>query len=118
MNPDNSSNTSPDKPHLKVTLSKYDQERQRKALENKRENLYQDQIVMGKKFEGNSFVSKPEIIEFKDFNLNEPHLRTILLTNVSNSFNSFKVLPIEDQYRVTGCKRRTSSRCTTFRRVG
>jgi hypothetical protein len=115
MNLEKAPNSVPEKAALKVTLSKYDQERQRKALEHRREHPAQEQVVMGKKFEGESFVAKPEVIEFKDFSLNEPHLRTFLLTNVSNSFNSFKVAPIEDQYRVTSPLPRTSSRSTTSR---
>jgi hypothetical protein len=53
---------------------------------------------MNKVFVGDSFIAKPKIIEFKDFEVGEPHILNIILTNVSNTFCSFKILDIEDQY--------------------
>jgi hypothetical protein len=50
------------------------------------------QMVGTRVFRGQAFVAKPSVIEFKDFTLNQPHRRKILLTNVSLTFNRFKVL--------------------------
>lgn len=47
-----------------------------------------------KNFKGNAFISKPEKIMFKDFTVGKKHSLVISLTNVSNAFNSFNVLPL------------------------
>ncbi len=54
------------------------------------------QVVTGKEFKGTAFISKPETILFKDFEVGKPMTQTIVLTNVSFSFNSFKMLPLSD----------------------
>ena len=58
--------------------------------------IVKPQIVTGKEFKGTAFISKPETILFKDFAVGKPMTQTILLTNVSFSFNSFKLLPLSD----------------------
>ena len=85
----------------KPQLSVFQQKKMKEALENHRKNITAPQVCMNRIFKGKSFISKPEIIEFKDFNLNEPHIRIITLTNVSNTFCSFKIKPIQDEYRVS-----------------
>ena len=57
------------------------------------------QIVTKKEFKGIAFISKPEKIVFKDFDVGRTHVKTILVTNVSLSFDSFKELPNEDQFK-------------------
>ena len=57
------------------------------------------QIVTGKEFKGTAFISKPDTILFKDFEVGKPMTQTILLTNVSFSFNSFKLLPLSDEIK-------------------
>lgn len=49
------------------------------------------QTVGTRTFKGAAFVSRPEVIEFKDFAIDKPHRKRILLTNVSLTFNRFKV---------------------------
>lgn len=88
------------KKYPKPVLSIYQQKKMKEALENHRKNITAPQICMNKVFEGKAFLSKPEIIEFKDFNLNEPHIKIITLTNVSNTFCSFKIRPIQDEFNV------------------
>jgi len=61
-----------------------------------KENIVKPQIVQGKEFKGTSFISKPDKIIFKDFTVGIPHTQTILVTNVSYSFNSFKLMPLKD----------------------
>ena len=54
---------------------------------------------MGREFKGTSFISKPSKIIFKDFTLGKVHVQTIYCTNVSFSFNSFKLLPLPEKIR-------------------
>jgi hypothetical protein len=53
-----------------------------------------------KNFKGNAFISKPDKILFKDFTVGKRHVLVITLTNVSNAFNSFNVLPLPEKIRV------------------
>ncbi len=88
------------KPGFKITLSKYDAERQKKAILKRKEQFYSETGILGRKLDGFAFEATPRIIEFKDFSLNEPHLLTIEMTNISPASNYFKILPIEDEFRV------------------
>ena len=83
-----------------IKMKKYDIERQKKALLRRKEEFESENGVLGRKLDGLAFESTPRLIEFKDFSLNEPHLLTITLTNISPGANYFKILPIEDEFRV------------------
>lgn len=48
-----------------------------------------------------AFISKPETIAFKDFTVGKVHFLVITLTNASISFNSFNVLPLPENIRVS-----------------
>lgn len=52
-------------------------------------------------FKGAAFIGKPDKIMFKDFDVGKSHYLTLVLTNVSNAFNSFNVLPLPQKIRVT-----------------
>jgi len=54
---------------------------------------------MKKTFEGQAFISKPNKIVFEDFDPGKTYVQTILITNVSLSFNSFKLLPLDDSIK-------------------
>lgn len=54
-----------------------------------------------KVFKGAAFIGKPDKIMFKDFDVGKSHYLTLVLTNVSNAFNSFNVLPLPQKIRVT-----------------
>eukprot|EP00750_Incisomonas_marina_P000297 INCI10223.1.p1 GENE.INCI10223.1~~INCI10223.1.p1 ORF type:complete len:1773 (-),score=361.95 INCI10223.1:537-5855(-) len=69
------------------------------ALAKQRENLVSKQVVWGKEFTGRAFLSKPDVIEFKDFVVGQKMRRSIVLTNVSYSFNTFKLLDLPDDVR-------------------
>lgn len=102
-------------PGLQVKLSKYELERQKKALLKRKDQFEQEGGVLGRKLDSPPFESTPRVIEFKDFSLNEPHLLTITLTNVSPGSNYFKILPIEDEFRVNDkLTFRTISRFSMF----
>lgn len=53
------------------------------------------QIVQGKVFTGDGFACTPSEVLFKDFSL-QTYSMSIVLTNVSLTFNSFILLPLED----------------------
>ena len=80
-------------------LSKLEEEYMEAARKRHKENMTKPQVVHGKEFKGTAFISKPDVIFFKDFDLGKTHVQTILLTNVSFSFNSFKLLPLEDSIK-------------------
>ena len=69
------------------------------ALSRQKDNLVSKQVVWGKEFTGRAFLSKPDVIEFKDFVVGQKMRRSIVLTNVSYSFNTFKVLDLPDEVR-------------------
>ena len=54
------------------------------------------QMVAGRTFEGQAFVSHPPEILFKDFEVGKTRKTRITLTNVSLSFNSFKIKNLPD----------------------
>lgn len=68
-------------------------------MQRQKEGITKPQIVAGREFKGVSFISKPDVIMFKDFEVGVPHTQTILVTNVSFSFNSFKMMPIHDSIK-------------------
>ncbi|KAG1691024.1 hypothetical protein DVH05_027307 [Phytophthora capsici] len=57
----------------------------------------QSQVVWGKTFTGNAFLATPELLWFKDFDVGRPLTLGFTLTNVSNTFNQFRLLPMEDE---------------------
>ena len=70
-----------------------------KARVRQKENIVKPQVVAGREFKGTAFISKPDQIIFKDFTVGMAHTQTVLFTNVSFSFNSFKLLPLEDKVK-------------------
>ena len=59
-------------------------------------------IKKQKGFKGEkAFIAKPSEIAFRDFTVGQPHYLIITLTNVSNAFNSFNVLPLPEKIRVS-----------------
>ena len=78
-------------------LSSYERERQRKALQKRNDQLYAESDSS----KGPAFQAFPQTIEFRDFTLMQPEKKTIALTNVSSVLQTFKILPIEDEFRVT-----------------
>eukprot|EP00742_Colponemidia_sp_Colp-10_P008825 GILJ01009584.1.p1 GENE.GILJ01009584.1~~GILJ01009584.1.p1 ORF type:complete len:1812 (-),score=327.15 GILJ01009584.1:58-4746(-) len=77
-------------------LSVLEQKMMEKARQRQKENIIQKQIVWGKEFKGTAFLCKPEVILFQDFDVGQTYTQRVVLTNVSYSFNSFKLLPLGD----------------------
>lgn len=65
---------------------------------NKRRTEGVKKLVCGKEYKCSKFLSEPSQIEFKDFTVGKTFHKKIVLTNVSFSFNTFKVLDLADEY--------------------
>eukprot|EP00817_Percolomonadidae_sp_ATCC50343_P006690 CAMPEP_0117423996 /NCGR_PEP_ID=MMETSP0758-20121206/4509_1 /TAXON_ID=63605 /ORGANISM="Percolomonas cosmopolitus, Strain AE-1 (ATCC 50343)" /LENGTH=1268 /DNA_ID=CAMNT_0005207521 /DNA_START=876 /DNA_END=4678 /DNA_ORIENTATION=- len=65
-----------------------------KAKQRKKDNLYKEQVCWGKTFKGEAFIASPATILFKDFDINQTYKKKFTLTNVSLTFNYFKVLEL------------------------
>ena len=95
----------PDEPTVGVgsgsqrKLTKLEQTYMKQALERQRGNIVQKQVVWGKEFKGQAFISKPERIVFKDFEVGKKMKRRFTLTNTSFSFNHFKLLSLPDEIK-------------------
>lgn len=76
-------------------LTKYEERLRVEAHERHKQNIVHEQKCWGKTFVGAAFISKPDKILFKDFDLGQTYTQTIVLTNVSYTFNSFKLLPLD-----------------------
>jgi len=96
---DNSISTSPNN---RNQLSKFEIECRLKAQERQRQALAkgEPQIAAGRLFTGaTSFTPKPTKIEFLDFEIGKKYKKKLVLTNVSLTFNSFKILDLPDNIR-------------------
>jgi hypothetical protein len=78
-------------------LTKLEKKYMADALERQRGNIVQKQVVWGKEFKGQAFISSPDKIVFKDFEVGKKMKRRFSLTNTSFSFNHFKVLSLPDE---------------------
>lgn len=76
-------------------LTKYEQNMMLRSKIKHKENIIKEQKCWGKTFQGSAFIPKPDKILFKDFDVDGTYVLTIILTNVSFTFNSFKLLPLE-----------------------
>lgn len=76
-------------------LTKYEQNMMLRARVKHKENITKEQKCWGKIYQGSAFIPKPEKIVFKDFEVGGTYSLTVILTNVSFTFNSFKLLPLE-----------------------
>lgn len=55
-------------------------------------------LVCGKAYHTSTFLASPEIIEFKDLEVGKTYHQKVVVTNVTFSFNTFKLLPVADEY--------------------
>eukprot|EP00051_Salpingoeca_urceolata_P017338 m.235455 g.235455 ORF g.235455 m.235455 type:complete len:1628 (+) comp18926_c0_seq5:189-5072(+) len=77
------------------------------GLRRQRDTIVQRQVVAGREFKGPGFSCKPERVVFQDFEVGQTHRKKLVLTNISYSVNSFKVLQaqspaIEYEYTPSG----------------
>jgi len=69
-----------------------------RAKEAQRKRLEEGtvQIAGGREFKGQAFVPKPAQLNFIDFSVGEEYTLVFTLTNTSYTFNSFKILALDD----------------------
>lgn len=79
-------------------LSKFERDALDRAKDRHRDRIEYGvpQIAGGKMFQGDAFASTPSIILFKDFEVGRTYRKVFTLTNVSYTFNSFKMLDLKD----------------------
>ncbi|CBJ27963.1 conserved unknown protein [Ectocarpus siliculosus] len=69
-----------------------------RAQQRDRVDVGEPQVAAGRTFKDRpSFVAKPDHVVFKDFVVGKVHRRRIVLTNVSLTFNTLKVLGMSDE---------------------
>src|SRR3569833_3060504 len=80
-----------------IELNDQQKKRIKKTLKQMEANLVQPQNVEARTFTGAGFASKPSKIIYKDFEVGHSMSLTIDIINVSLGFNSFKLLPLDDE---------------------
>ncbi|XP_071839784.1 cilia- and flagella-associated protein 74-like isoform X2 [Apostichopus japonicus] len=79
--------------------SKMEKEIMAHALDKHRAGIVRKQIAAGREFKGCAFVSKPNVVHFKDFDVGKPYRKKIILTNVSYSVNFLKLLDLSEHLK-------------------
>ncbi|OQS00893.1 hypothetical protein ACHHYP_02182 [Achlya hypogyna] len=79
--------------------SKLEEAMRQAALAKQKDNLIEKQVVWRKEFTGRAFLADPPEVWFQDFVVGKPMRLSFTLTNVSNTFNHFKLLPLPDDVR-------------------
>ena len=93
---DPSSPPKPKKKKKKIELSQKQKDKIQQTLIEMRQNRAQVQYTGGRPFDKGGFVSNPSKITYNDFEIGKRMSITIDIINVSYSFNSFKLLPLDD----------------------
>lgn len=70
-----------------------------KTLGQLKKSAVRDQVVAGRKFNGVSFKSNPKVVHFKDFKIGESYSMKVVLTNISYSINTCKLLDITEKLK-------------------
>lgn len=80
--------------------SQFEKDSFARAKQRQRDRLLQgtEQVAGGRTFHGQAFVPKPAEVIYKDFDVGQTYTKTFTLTNASYTFNSFKILDLEDAY--------------------
>jgi hypothetical protein len=52
------------------------------------------QVVGQRVFKGHAFVTRPSVIDFQDFLIGRAYRKKLIITNVSLTFNRFKVVMV------------------------
>lgn len=89
------------KPKYAVSqLSKFERDALDRASDRHRGRIEfgTEQVAGGRTFKGHAFVSKPEELVFQDFEVGKRYKKHFTLTNVSYTFNSFKILDLPDEF--------------------
>ncbi|XP_071479048.1 cilia- and flagella-associated protein 74-like, partial [Diadema antillarum] len=79
--------------------SKMEKEIMAAALDKHRSGIVKKQIAAGREFKGCAFVSKPEVVHFKDFDVGKAYKKRIILTNISYSVNFLKYVDLSEHLK-------------------
>jgi len=90
---------SPRKKYELRALSVYEARMMEEALGRQRRSMVGTQTVGGKTYGGVGFATLPPTLDFTDFTVGVPFSLTLSLTNVSLTFNSWKLLPMHPSIR-------------------
>ncbi|XRB18671.1 FAP-74 protein [Pseudoscourfieldia marina] len=78
------------------SLSVLEQKSMAKARERHKQTLTKKQVCLGRTFQGAAFIANPTKVVFQDFDVGVVHTQKVTLTNVSFTFNQFKLLDFPD----------------------
>ncbi|CAE8601721.1 unnamed protein product, partial [Polarella glacialis] len=81
------------------SLTKLEEQYMAAARERQKQNICSTQFCWGKEFTGDAFLAKPSIIAFNDFEVGKRYRQVVEVTNVSLTFNQFKLLPLDDKVK-------------------
>ena len=87
-------------PKYAVTkLSKFEEDAFARAKERQKQRQQEgsEQVAGGRVFSGAGFAAKPESLDFIDFDVGRTYKKRFTLTNVSYTFNAFRVQPLADE---------------------
>ncbi|XP_040915235.1 cilia- and flagella-associated protein 74 [Toxotes jaculatrix] len=82
----------------KTTLVQTEVKQEEPAMSSGKLNMAAKK-VHGKEFNGSPFISKPEVILFKDFEVEKLYKKKLVLTNISYSTNHCKLLGVSAQLK-------------------
>ncbi|PHJ22664.1 flagellar related protein [Cystoisospora suis] len=87
--------------HWEPKLSKFEQNSLRRSLNNQKKAVLEGQVqkASGRIHKGPSFRINPEVISFEDFEVDQTYKQVVEITNVSLTFNTFRVAPIPEDLR-------------------
>ena len=74
-------------------------ESMQKAMEKLKTNIIRKQVAAGREFKGQPFRSQPEVVLFKDFELNKSYHKRVQLTNVSYTVNYCRFVEVSDNLK-------------------
>nr|CEL65392.1 TPA: Flagellar associated protein, related [Neospora caninum Liverpool] len=85
----------------KPKLSKFERQSLRRSLNAQKQNMLRGEVqkAAGKVHTGPSFRAKPEIIHFENFEPGQVYKKTIEVTNISMTFNTFRIVPVPEDLR-------------------
>ncbi|XP_069466272.1 cilia- and flagella-associated protein 74 isoform X2 [Ambystoma mexicanum] len=79
--------------------SKAEKDMLAETLEKLRSGIVRKQVASGHEFKGCPFYSKPDIINFKDFDVGRTYKKKIIMTNASYSINFCKLVGVSEHLK-------------------
>lgn len=82
-----------------VKMSKMEKQIMEQTMEKLKRSAVIKQITAGREFKGQAFISKPEEVVFKDFQVGKTYRKRLQLTNVSYTVNYCKMIGVSEHLR-------------------